>query len=163
MRSVSCFKTIDVLIYTACLYVCARAHVCVCVCSLVPLSGTGKQQKRGGGGDRLHWRVQGSTSSPTGVGSRWRVVWGVMEFGMTRRIKPKRNMCVFRWRLWRNLDSQPKNKELWSYVVSFEFSRPKGSSDRTQQVLSCLPRLPIWALTRGMTTQARLYSNTPSD
>ena len=27
----------------------------------------------GGGGDRLHWRVQGSASSPTGVGSRRRV------------------------------------------------------------------------------------------
>ena len=28
----------------------------------------------GGGskGDRLHWRVQGSTSSPTGIGSRRR-------------------------------------------------------------------------------------------
>ena len=25
-------------------------------------------------GDRLHWRVQGSTSSPTGIGSRRRVV-----------------------------------------------------------------------------------------
>ena len=27
-----------------------------------------------GGGGRLHWRVQGSTSSPTGIGSRRRVV-----------------------------------------------------------------------------------------
>ena len=25
----------------------------------------------------------------------------------------------------------PKNKALWSYVVKFEFSRPKSSSDRT--------------------------------
>ena len=25
-------------------------------------------------GDRLHWRVQGSTNSPTGIGSRQRVV-----------------------------------------------------------------------------------------
>ena len=24
--------------------------------------------------------------------------------------------------IWRNLDGPPKNKELWSYVVSFEFS-----------------------------------------
>ena len=30
--------------------------------------------------------------------------------------------------IWRNLDCPPKNKELWSYVVKFEFSRPKGSS-----------------------------------
>ena len=27
--------------------------------------------------------------------------------------------------IWHNLDGPPKNKELWSYVVSFEFSRPK--------------------------------------
>ena len=27
--------------------------------------------------------------------------------------------------IWRNLGGPPKNKELWSYVVSFEFSRPK--------------------------------------
>ena len=27
--------------------------------------------------------------------------------------------------IWRNLDGPPKNKELWSYVVSFEFSRSK--------------------------------------
>ena len=45
--------------------------------------------------------------------------------------------------IWRNLDGSPKNKELWSSVVKFEFSRPKGSSDRTKQVLSCLARLPI--------------------
>ena len=30
--------------------------------------------------------------------------------------------------IWRNLDGSPKNKELWSYVVKFEFSRPKSSS-----------------------------------
>ena len=29
--------------------------------------------------------------------------------------------------IWRNLDGPPENKELWSYVVKFEFSRPKGS------------------------------------
>ena len=43
---------------------------------LVPLSGTRKKEGEGvrGGGGRLHWRVQGSTSSPTGIGSRRRVV-----------------------------------------------------------------------------------------
>ena len=30
--------------------------------------------------------------------------------------------------IWRNLDGPPKNKELWTYVVNFEFSRPKSSS-----------------------------------
>ena len=55
-----------------------------------------------------------------------------MEFGMSRRVKPKEkyvrisnegNFGAF-WTVRRK-------KELWSYVVSFEFSRPKGSSDRT--------------------------------
>ena len=27
--------------------------------------------------------------------------------------------------IWCNLDGPPKNKELWSYVVKVEFSRPK--------------------------------------
>ena len=27
--------------------------------------------------------------------------------------------------IWRDLDGPSKNKELWSYVVSFELSRPK--------------------------------------
>ena len=27
--------------------------------------------------------------------------------------------------IWHNLDGPAKNKELWSYVVTFEFSRPK--------------------------------------
>ena len=30
----------------------------------------------------------------------------------------------------RNLDGLPINKELWSYVVRFEFSRPKSSSTK---------------------------------
>ena len=28
-----------------------------------------------------------------------------------------------------NLDGPPKNKELWRYVVKFEISRPKSSSE----------------------------------
>ena len=40
----------------------------------VPLSGTRKEKGEGVREDRLHWRVQGSTSSPTGIGSRRRVV-----------------------------------------------------------------------------------------
>ena len=67
--------------------------------SPVPLSGTGTKGGGvngggGGGGGALHWPVQGSTSSPTGISNRRRVVWGVMEFGMSRRIKPKRNMRI---------------------------------------------------------------------
>ena len=42
------------------------------------------------------------------------------------------NMCAFQMKeIWRNLDGPLKMKELWSYVVKFEFSRPKSSSDRT--------------------------------
>ena len=29
--------------------------------------------------------------------------------------------------IWRNLDGPPKNKEVWSYVVKFEFNRPKSA------------------------------------
>ena len=39
----------------------------------------------------------------------------------------QREICV--QEIWRNLEGLPKNKELWSYVVKFDFSRPKGSSD----------------------------------
>ena len=45
------------------------------------------------GGDRLHGRVQGTTSSLTGIGSRQRVLEVFIEFGMSRRIKPKEE-CV---------------------------------------------------------------------
>ena len=31
--------------------------------------------------------------------------------------------------IWRKLDGPPKNKELWSYVVKFDFSRSKSISD----------------------------------
>ena len=76
--------------------------------------------------DRLHWRVQGSTSSPTGIGSKRRVFRGVMEFGMSRRNVPnEKYVRISMKEIWSYLDGSSKNKELWSYVVSFEFSRPK--------------------------------------
>ena len=34
-------------------------------------------------------------------------------------------MHISMMEIWRNLDGPPKNKELWSYVVKFEFSMPK--------------------------------------
>ena len=44
-----------------------------------------------------------------------------MEFGMSRRIKPKEKYVHFSMKeIWCNLDGPLKNKELWSYVVSFE-------------------------------------------
>ena len=49
-----------------------------------------------------------------------------MEFGMSRRIKPKEKYVRISIKeIWHNLDGPPKNKELWRYVVRFEFSRPK--------------------------------------
>ena len=53
----------------------------------------------------------------------------VMEFGMSRRIKPKEKYVRISMKeIWHHLDGPLKNKELWSYVVIFEFSRPKSSS-----------------------------------
>ena len=49
-----------------------------------------------------------------------------MKFGMSRRIKPKEKYVRISMKeIWRNLDGPSKNKELWNYVVSFVFSRPK--------------------------------------
>ena len=54
-----------------------------------------------------------------------------MEFGMSCRIKPKEKYVRISMKeIWCNLDSPSINKELWSYVVKFEFSRPKSSSCR---------------------------------
>ena len=46
---------------------------------------------------------------------------------MSRKIKPKRNNYarISMKEIWSNLDGPPKNKELWSYVVKFEFSWSK--------------------------------------
>ena len=49
-----------------------------------------------------------------------------MEFRMSRRIKPKEKYVRISMKeIWRYLDGPPKNKELWSYVLSSEFSRLK--------------------------------------
>ena len=46
-----------------------------------------------------------------------------MEFGMSRRIKPKEKYVrILVKEISRNLDGSPKNKELWSYVVSSKAS-----------------------------------------
>ena len=61
----------------------------------VPLSVTGKKGEEGVSEDRLHWRIQGSTSSPTGV----------------LRIKPKEKYVHISMKeIWCNLDSLLKNK-----------------------------------------------------
>ena len=49
-----------------------------------------------------------------------------MEFGMSHRINPKEKYVRISMKeIWCNLDGPPKNKELWSCVVKFEFSRLK--------------------------------------
>ena len=48
---------------------------------------------RGGGGNCLHWQVQGSTSSPTKVGSRWRVVMILWNLECPIGLSQKR-ICV---------------------------------------------------------------------
>ena len=40
---------------------------------------------------------------------------------------------------WHNLDGPPKNKELWSYVVRFEFSRQKSSSGQCRATATLYP------------------------
>ena len=46
-----------------------------------------------------------------------------MEFGMSRRIKPKEKYVRISMKeVWRNLDGLLKNNELLSYVVSFELT-----------------------------------------
>ena len=52
-----------------CLTCTFRASCCSACLSRAQEKNVGGGSK-GGGGDRLHWRVQGSTSSPTGIGSR---------------------------------------------------------------------------------------------
>ena len=45
---------------------------------------------------------------------------------MSSRIKPKEKYVRISLKeIWCNLIGLPKNKELWSYVVKYEFSRPK--------------------------------------
>ena len=57
-----------------------------------------KERGEGVRGDRLHWRVQGSTSSPTGIGSRrgwFDVLWN-LECPI--ELSQKWNVCAFQWR-----------------------------------------------------------------
>ena len=70
------------------------------------------------------------TSSPTGVGSRrlvFEVLWN-LEFGMSRRIKPKEKYVRISMKeIWRYLDGPSKNKEFVELGLcsDFELSRPK--------------------------------------
>ena len=63
-----------------------------------------------------------------------------MEFGMSRRINPKEIKCV-RISIKETFGAiwtvRRKNKELWSYVVSFEPNRPKVAQIGPSR---CIPR-----------------------
>ena len=76
----------------------------------------------GGGGDCLHGGYQGVRADrpeSVGGGGCFEVLWNLeCPVGLGQR-----EICVhFNGR---NLDDPPEKKELWSYVVNFEFSRPK--------------------------------------
>ena len=59
-----------------------------------------------------------------------------MLWDLECRIKPKEKYVrISMKKIWRNLDSPPKNKELWSYAVKFEFSRPKSSSSEWTETM----------------------------
>ena len=63
---------------------------------LCPGRGNGGKKGEGNKGDSLHWRVQGSTSSPTGIGSRRRVGFEVLwNWECHVGLSQKRNMCAF--------------------------------------------------------------------
>ena len=87
---------------------------------LHPLFCLGQGKKRAGSNDGEgtdctggYERVQ--TVQPGSVAGR-----GVMKFGMSHRIKPKEKYVrISKKEIWCNLGSPPKNKQLWSYVVSF--------------------------------------------
>ena len=52
---------------------------------------------------------------------------------MSRRIKPKEKYVRISMKeIWRNLDGPPKNKELWSYLVTFEISRFRRACHKTR-------------------------------
>ena len=49
-----------------------------------------------------------------------------MEFGMSRRIKPKEKyMHISMKEVWRNLDGPSKNKKFVELRSDFELNRPK--------------------------------------
>ena len=63
-----------------------------------------------------------------------------MEFGMSRRIKPKEKYVRSSMKeIWCNLDSRLKNKELWSYVVSFELVGRKVAQYWVTKILFYCP------------------------
>ena len=88
----------------------------------VPLSRTGKQ-----GGTNVGTAFTGGYKRVRAVRPKSVAGGGWFEvFGTSHRIKPKaKYVRISVKEIWLNLDGPPKNKELWSYAVSFEFSSRK--------------------------------------
>ena len=102
-----------------CLMCTFRASCCSARLSRSQVSafaGTGNKRGEGVRGDRLHWRVQGSMSSPTGIGSRQRVVWGLWNLECPVGLS-QREICA-----------HFNEGNLVQFGWSAEFSRPKSSS-----------------------------------
>ena len=59
-------------------------------------------------GNRLHWRVQESTSRPTGVGSRQRVFDVLWNLEFPVGLSQKEYVCILVKEIGRNLDGLPK-------------------------------------------------------
>ena len=102
----------------------------------IPLSGTGKKKGGSNGGIACTGGYKGVRAvRPESVaGGGWfEVLWNLeCPVGLSQ----KRNMCAFHWRKFgANWTVRRKNKELWSYVVKFEFSRPKSRSNAINSVL----------------------------
>ena len=89
---------------------------------------------------------EGSIRQPIAPSMSERSYHGVTSRSLSRKIKPKdKYVCISMKEIWRNLDGPPKDKELRSYVVSFEFSRlkvdPALTALQTSYCLCCQPRV----------------------
>ena len=90
-------------------------------------------------------------------------VQGVMKFGMSRRIKPKEKYVRISMKeIWRNLDDPRKNKELGSFVVNFEFIRPRVNFWLVFYPVCVLPSFSHCAIGAGLRlSRVSLSSDAP--
>ena len=98
-----------------------RFSTCLSRAWVATFAGSSVQdrKKKGGEGvrgDRLHWRVQESTSSLTGDGSMRRVFEVLRNLECPVGLSQKRNMCAFQLRICDTI-SAVCPKKLWSYMV----------------------------------------------
>ena len=65
--------------------------------------------------------------------------------------------------IWPILEGPPKNKELWSYVMKFEFSRPKSSSVKDDSDSERGNPLPPHGLLFPISSKGFFYMHHPTD